>query len=99
MVNAVRAANRVIPAGGTLIPDCKLKLKDHQLKVISKTPHKPDIAFYYRGYTEENAHSIHAILEAKMDPDLSGPIEDTRGQLADYGHLLNDQQATRTFAP
>ncbi|KAI7820582.1 hypothetical protein BX661DRAFT_173553 [Kickxella alabastrina] len=99
MVNAVRVANRVISAGETPIPDHRLKLKDHQTKVIPKTPHKPDIAFYYRNYAEENAHSIHAILEAKMDPDLSGPIEDTRGQLADYGHLLNDKQATRTFAP
>ncbi|KAJ1887642.1 hypothetical protein LPJ66_009009, partial [Kickxella alabastrina] len=99
MVNAVRAANRVIPAGRTPIPDHRLKLKDHQLKVIPNTPHKPDIAFYYRDYAEENTHSIHAILEAKMDPDLGGPIEDTRGQLADYGHLLNDKQATRTFAP
>ncbi|KAJ1896436.1 hypothetical protein LPJ66_003988 [Kickxella alabastrina] len=99
MVDVVHDANEDIPASGTPIPDCRLKLKEHQTRVISKTPHKPDIAFYYRGYTEENAHSIHAILEAKMDPDISGPIEDTRGQLADYGHLLNDKQATRTFAP
>ncbi|KAJ1884188.1 hypothetical protein LPJ66_010730, partial [Kickxella alabastrina] len=99
MVDAVRVANKVIPAGGTLIPDYRFKLKEHQTRVIPKTPHKPDIAFYYRGYAEDSAHSIHAILEAKMDPDLGGPIEDTRGQLADYGHLLNDKQATRTFAP
>ncbi|KAJ1879536.1 hypothetical protein LPJ66_011670, partial [Kickxella alabastrina] len=99
MVDVVHDANEDIPADGTLIPDCRLKLKEHQTRVISKTPHKPDIVFYYRGYTEENAYSIHAILEAKMDPDLSGPIEDTRGQLADYGYLLNDKQATRTFAP
>ncbi|KAJ1945604.1 hypothetical protein GGF37_001617 [Kickxella alabastrina] len=99
MVDVVHDANEDIPAGGTLIPDCRLKLKKHRTRVIPKTPHKPDISFYYRGYTEENAHFIHAILEAKMDPDLSGPIEDTRGQLADYGHFLNDKQATRTFAP
>ncbi|KAJ1945937.1 hypothetical protein GGF37_001445, partial [Kickxella alabastrina] len=99
MVNAVDVANGVIPTGGTPIPDCRLNLSDHQNRVIPKTPHKPDITFYHRDYAEENAHSIHAILEAKMDPDFGGPIEDTRGQLADYGHLLNDQQATRTFAP
>ncbi|KAJ1882106.1 hypothetical protein LPJ66_011204, partial [Kickxella alabastrina] len=99
MIDVVGVANEDIPAGGIPIPDCKLKLKEHQTRVIPKTPHKPDIAFYYRGYAEENSHSIHAILEAKMDPDLSGPIEDTRGQLADYGHFLNDKQATRTFAP
>ncbi|KAJ1939596.1 hypothetical protein GGF37_004334, partial [Kickxella alabastrina] len=98
MIDVVGVANRVIPAGRTPIPDCRLNLGDHQNRVIPKTPHKPDIAFYYKGYAE-NAHSIHAILEAKMDPDFGGPIEDTRSQLADYGHLLNDQQATRTFAP
>ncbi|KAJ1883640.1 hypothetical protein LPJ66_010992, partial [Kickxella alabastrina] len=99
MVDAVDVANGVIPTGGTPIPDCRLNLGDHQNRVIPKTPHKPDIAFYHRDYAEENVHSIHAILEAKMDPDFGGPIEDTRGQLADYGHLLNDKQATRTFAP
>ncbi|KAJ1888617.1 hypothetical protein LPJ66_008480, partial [Kickxella alabastrina] len=99
MVDVVGVENGHIPAGRTPIPGCGLKLKEHQTRVILNTPHKPDIAFYHRGYAKENAHSIHAILEAKMDPDLSGPIEDTRGQLADYGHLLNDKQATRTFAP
>ncbi|KAJ1881143.1 hypothetical protein LPJ66_011375 [Kickxella alabastrina] len=34
-----------------------------------------------------------------MDPNPIRTPEDTRGQLADYGHWLNDQQATRTFAP
>ncbi|KAJ1886305.1 hypothetical protein LPJ66_009697, partial [Kickxella alabastrina] len=99
MVNAVRVANRVIPPGRTPIPECRLNLGDHQSDVIPGTPHKPDITFYYRDYAEENAHSIHAILEAKMDPNPSRTPEDTRGQLADYGHLLNDKQATRTFAP
>ncbi|KAJ1879133.1 hypothetical protein LPJ66_011758, partial [Kickxella alabastrina] len=99
MVDVVGVENGHIPAGRTPIPDCRLKLKDHQTRIIPNTPHKPDIAFYHRDYAEEKAHSIHAILEAKMDPDLGGPIEDTRGQLADYGHLLNDKQATRTFAP
>ncbi|KAI7825088.1 hypothetical protein BX661DRAFT_42887 [Kickxella alabastrina] len=99
MVNAVDVANGGIPAGRTPVPECGLNLGDHQSDAILGTPHKPDIAFYYSDYAEENAHSIHAILEAKMDPNSSRTPEDTRGQLADYGHLLNDQQATRTFAP
>ncbi|KAJ1899632.1 hypothetical protein LPJ66_001989 [Kickxella alabastrina] len=98
MVDVVGVENGHIPAGGTLIPDCRVSLKDHWIRVIQGTPHKPAIAFYHK-YTTWDIHSVHAILEAKVDPAFSGPPEDTRGQLADYGHVLNDQQATRTFAP
>ncbi|KAJ1940833.1 hypothetical protein GGF37_003811, partial [Kickxella alabastrina] len=85
MVNAVDVANRVIPAGGTPIPECGLIAMVHKRDVIQGTPHKPAIAFYHR-YTTRDIHSVHAILEAKVDPAFSGPPEDTRGQLADYGH-------------
>ncbi|KAJ1888777.1 hypothetical protein LPJ66_008398 [Kickxella alabastrina] len=98
MVNAVRVANRVIPAGRTPIPACRLNLGDHQSDVIVGTPHKPDIAFYHH-YDVIDIDGVHAILEAKMDSNPKRTPEDTRGQLADYGHVLNDQQATRTFAP
>ncbi|KAJ1897882.1 hypothetical protein LPJ66_003099 [Kickxella alabastrina] len=98
MVNAVRAENSVIPPGRTPIPDCRLKLKDHQSDIIPGTPHKPDIAFYHP-YKIQDIYAVHAILEAKMDPNPNRTPEDTRGQLADYGHMLNDKQATRTFAP
>ncbi|KAJ1936403.1 hypothetical protein GGF37_005624, partial [Kickxella alabastrina] len=98
MDNAVCVANRVIPAGKTPIPECRLIAMVHQRDVIQGTPHKPAIAFYHR-YITRDINSVHAILEAKVDPAFGGPPEDTRGQLADYGHVLNDKQATRTFAP
>ncbi|KAJ1934501.1 hypothetical protein GGF37_006342, partial [Kickxella alabastrina] len=98
MIDVVGVANEDIPAGRTPIPDCRVSLKDHQSDAILGTPHKPDIAFYHP-YKTQDIYAVHAILEAKMDPNLSRTPEDTRGQLADYGHVLNDQQATRTFAP
>ncbi|KAJ1888741.1 hypothetical protein LPJ66_008411, partial [Kickxella alabastrina] len=98
MIDVVGVANEDIPAGGTPIPDCRVSLKDHQSDAILGTPHKPDIAFYH-DYKRRDIHSVHAILEAKMDPNPIRTPEDTRGQLADYGHVLNDKQATRTFAP
>ncbi|KAI7833592.1 hypothetical protein BX661DRAFT_203257, partial [Kickxella alabastrina] len=98
MVNAVRVANKDIPAGGTPIPACRLNLDEHQTDAIPGTPHKPDITFYHN-YMTYDIQSVHAILEAKMDSNPKRTPEDTRGQLADYGYLLNDQQATRTFAP
>ncbi|KAI7833978.1 hypothetical protein BX661DRAFT_222098, partial [Kickxella alabastrina] len=98
MIDVVGVANEDIPAGRTPIPDCRVSLKDHQSDAILGTPHKPDIAFYHN-YKRRDIHSVHAILEAKMDPNPIRTPEDTRGQLADYGHVLNDQQATRTFAP
>ncbi|KAJ1877614.1 hypothetical protein LPJ66_012066, partial [Kickxella alabastrina] len=98
MVNAVCVANRVIPPGITPIPECRVSLKDHQSDAILGTPHKPDIAFYH-DYMTHDIYAVHAILEAKMDSNPKRTPEDTHGQLADYGHVLNDKQATRTFAP
>ncbi|KAJ1887330.1 hypothetical protein LPJ66_009175, partial [Kickxella alabastrina] len=98
MVNAVNVANEDIPAGSTPVPECGLNLGDHQTDVITGTPHKPGIAFYHP-YKVQDIYAVHAILEAKVDPNPSRTPEDTRGQLADYGHVLNDKQATRTFAP
>ncbi|KAI7833362.1 hypothetical protein BX661DRAFT_73758 [Kickxella alabastrina] len=71
---------------------------DHQSDAIRGTPHKPEILFYHK-YNTQDTDAVHAILEAKIDLHPDEAPEDTRGQLADYGHVLNDNQATRTFAP
>ncbi|KAJ1934809.1 hypothetical protein GGF37_006233, partial [Kickxella alabastrina] len=98
MKAAVGVANGRIPAGRTPIPDWRLIMADHQSEVIRGTPHKPDIAFYHK-YKTQDIDAVHAILEAKIDVCPDEAPEDTCGQLADYGHVLNDKQATRTFAP
>ncbi|KAJ1888972.1 hypothetical protein LPJ66_008290 [Kickxella alabastrina] len=98
MKAAVGVANGRILAGRTPIPDWRLIAMDHQTDAIRGTPHKPDIAFYHK-YKIQDIDAVHAILEAKIDVRPDEAPEDTRGQLADYGHLLNDKQATRTFAP
>ncbi|KAJ1885697.1 hypothetical protein LPJ66_009993, partial [Kickxella alabastrina] len=96
---AVDVANGRIPPGRIPIPDWRLITIDHQTDAIRGTPHKPDIAFYHLGYETDDIYAVHAILEAKIDVRPDEAPEDTRGQLADYGHVLNDRQATRTFAP
>ncbi|KAJ1939125.1 hypothetical protein GGF37_004523, partial [Kickxella alabastrina] len=80
------------------IPDWRLITMDHQSDAIRGTPHKPEIAFYHK-YNIQDTDAVHAILEAKIDLHPDEAPEDTRGQLADYSHVLNDKQATRTFAP
>ncbi|KAJ1886031.1 hypothetical protein LPJ66_009832, partial [Kickxella alabastrina] len=98
MKAAVGVANGRIPVGRTPIPDWRLITMDHQSDAIRGTPHKPDIAFYHK-YKTQDIDAVHAILEANIDICPDEAPEDTRGQLADYGHVLNDKQATRTFAP
>ncbi|KAI7821593.1 hypothetical protein BX661DRAFT_173249 [Kickxella alabastrina] len=98
MKAAVGVANGRITPGRTPIPDWRLITMDHQSDAIRGTPHKPDIAFYHK-YKTRDIYAVHAILEAKIDVHPDEAPEDTRGQLADYGHVLNDKQATRTFAP
>ncbi|KAJ1934209.1 hypothetical protein GGF37_006452, partial [Kickxella alabastrina] len=97
MKAAVGVANGRIPVGRAPIPGWRLITMDHQSEVIRGTPHKPDIAFYHK-YKAHDIYAVHAILEAKIDVHPDEAPEDTRGQLADYGHVLNDKQATRTFA-
>ncbi|KAJ1887559.1 hypothetical protein LPJ66_009053, partial [Kickxella alabastrina] len=98
MKAAVGVANGRILAGRTPIPGWRLITVDHQTDAIRGTPHKPDIAFCHK-YKTQDIDAVHAILEAKIDVCPDEAPEDTRGQLADYGHVLNDKQATRTFAP
>ncbi|KAJ2819926.1 hypothetical protein GGI24_004639 [Coemansia furcata] len=75
------------------------RFSDQRTMQVGGVPVKPDGVFYYPMYLGSELHSVHAFLEAQLEPNLDATPPDVLGKMADLAVSTWEAQPTRTFVP
>ncbi|KAJ2074007.1 hypothetical protein GGI03_000404 [Coemansia sp. RSA 2337] len=80
-------------------PISACRFSDQRTMRAGGVPAKPDGVFYYPKYLGSEFHSVHALLEAQLDPELDATSPDVLGKMADLAMSVWEAQPTRLFVP
>ncbi|KAJ2102822.1 hypothetical protein GGI09_001010 [Coemansia sp. S100] len=80
-------------------PISEYRFSDQRTMRASGVPAKPDGVFYYPKCLGSKFHSVHALLEAQLDPELDATSPDVLGKMADLATSVWEAQPTRLFVP
>ncbi|KAJ2256218.1 hypothetical protein GGI13_001268 [Coemansia sp. RSA 455] len=80
-------------------PASECRFSDQRTMQVGGIPVTPDGVFYYPKYLGSEFHSVHALLEAQLEPELDATSPDVLGKMADLATSVWEAQPTRLFAP
>ncbi|KAJ2412570.1 hypothetical protein GGI10_003602 [Coemansia sp. RSA 2530] len=95
--NSVRLASQGVY--GVADPASECRFSDDRLMQAGGVRVKPDGVFYYPAYFGNEFHSVHALLEARVEPSLEATSPDVLGKMADLALRAWEAQPTRLFVP
>ncbi|KAJ2809616.1 hypothetical protein H4S07_003159, partial [Coemansia furcata] len=90
-------ASRAVYPAAESTGECRFS--DQRTMQVGGVPVKPDGVFYYPMYLGSELHSVHAFLEAQLEPNLDATPPDVLGKMADLAVNAWEAQPTRTFVP
>ncbi|KAJ2113771.1 hypothetical protein IW146_003602 [Coemansia sp. RSA 922] len=80
-------------------PISEHRFSDQRTMRAGGVPVTPDGVFYYPMYLGSEFHSVHALLEAQLEPNLDATSPDVLGKMADLATSVWEAQPTRLFVP
>ncbi|KAJ2242126.1 hypothetical protein GGI13_007075, partial [Coemansia sp. RSA 455] len=80
-------------------PASEHRFSDQRTMQVGGVPVTPDGVFYYPNYLGSEFHSVHALLEAQLEPNLDATSPDVLGKMADLVTSVWEAQPTRLFVP
>ncbi|KAJ1922658.1 hypothetical protein GGI09_001073 [Coemansia sp. S100] len=80
-------------------PASEYRFSDQRTMQMGGVPVTPDGVFYYPMYLGSEFHSVHALLEAQLEPNLDATSPDVLGKMADLAMSVWEAQPTRLFVP
>ncbi|KAJ2384356.1 hypothetical protein H4S02_004855, partial [Coemansia sp. RSA 2611] len=95
--NSVRLASQGVY--GVADPASECRFSDDRLMQAGGVRVKPDGVFYYPAYFGNEFHSVHALLEARVEPSLEATSPDVLGKMAGLALRAWEAQPTRLFVP
>ncbi|KAJ2034025.1 hypothetical protein H4S04_004675 [Coemansia sp. S16] len=93
----VRHASKAVYPVAEPISECRFS--DQRTMQVGGVPVTPDGVFYYPMYLGSEFHSVHALLEAQLEPSLDATSPDVLGKMADLATSVWEAQPTRLFVP
>ncbi|KAJ2688496.1 hypothetical protein IWW39_002188 [Coemansia spiralis] len=95
--NSVRLASQGVY--GVADPASECRFSDERSMQAGGARVKPDGVFYYPAYFGNEFHSVHALLEARVEPSLEATSPDVLGKMAYLALRAWEAQPTRLFVP